>query len=100
MIDRILWWIVFFALAIVMATILTIATADAQQRPPFSPATPATPSGPSGNPAYSVDPRGQVTLYGPDGRVLSRWARDTQGNTVIYGADGRKLGTIGQPKGR
>jgi hypothetical protein len=99
MIDRIMWWIVFLALAIVAAGLLTVAV-NAQQRPPFSPATPATPSRPPGGPAYSVDPRGQVTLYGPDGRVLSRWARDTQGNTVIYGPDGRRLGTIGQPKGR
>jgi YD repeat-containing protein len=36
---------------------------------------------------------GQITIYGPNGRVVAREATDTQGTTTIYGPAGNKVGT-------
>jgi hypothetical protein len=83
MIDRIMWWIVFFALAIAAATILTIATADAQQRTIYDRNGRAIGQ-------ETIDTQGTRTLYGSDGKAISRDSKGT-----IYDAEsGRVLGKI------
>ena len=38
-----------------------------------------------------AEPKSQ-TLYGPDGRVITRSTTDSQGSTTFYGRDGRMQG--------